>query len=187
MRWLLIFFIMMSRVGDISANNLAYYGAYDFSFTKLNGDKLLLDQFNNKFLMLINIPNICSNSNIKLYELQKLYENYHSYGFEIIAIPTDDFSNTKSDFDFNDKNCHLDQLFSYYITKPLRITGDHADPFFKWLKTRSTAKISDNFYKIFIEDAEITTIYPDRVEIISDMIVNKITSNFRKEDFILKY
>jgi glutathione peroxidase-family protein len=63
---------------------------YDISLNSAEGTPNFLDQFKDKVTMLVNTTVGCGNAN-QMEVLQWLQEKYQDQGFEIIAIPTNDY------------------------------------------------------------------------------------------------
>jgi glutathione peroxidase-family protein len=63
---------------------------YDISLSSAEGTPNFLDQFKGKVTMLVNTTVGCGNAN-QMEVLQWLQEKYQDQGFEIVAIPTNDY------------------------------------------------------------------------------------------------
>lgn len=92
----------------------------------------------------------------QLGELQKLYEQYHNDGLEILGFPSNQFSNQEP-LDNSEIATHY--LEKYGVTFPLfakvDVNGDTADPLYKYLRTQKKGLLGDsikwNYTKFLID------------------------------------
>lgn len=63
---------------------------YDISIKSADGEENFLDQFKGKVSLIVNVTGDCGNAP-QYGILETLYRKYNDQGFEIIAVPTNDF------------------------------------------------------------------------------------------------
>lgn len=64
---------------------------YDLAFKTVSGKEILLEQYKEKVLLVVNIASKCGFA-FQLEELQALYEKYRNRGLEIIGFPCNQFA-----------------------------------------------------------------------------------------------
>ena len=63
---------------------------YDYSVPQTNGEELKLDTFRGKVILIVNTATGCGFT--PHYEpMEKMYEDFHDKGFEIIDVPCNQF------------------------------------------------------------------------------------------------
>ena len=68
-------------------------------------------------------------------ELEKLYEKYHSQGFEVLDFPCNQFGQQAPGTDESiHEFCKLNYGTEFPRFKKLKVNGDDADPLYKFLK-----------------------------------------------------
>ena len=66
-------------------------GIYDYSVEKRNREMLSLKEYEGKVLLIVNTATGCGFTP-QYEDLQKLYENFHEKGLEILDIPCNQFA-----------------------------------------------------------------------------------------------
>lgn len=63
---------------------------YDFSVNRINGQKISLSEYKGKVLLMVNVASKCGFT--PQYDaLEKIYEQYHGKGFEVLGFPANEF------------------------------------------------------------------------------------------------
>lgn len=69
---------------------MSVQSVYDVKISSVNGDEDFLSQFRGKVTLFINVTGHCGNAP-QFDTVQKLYDKYKDRGFQVIAIPTNDY------------------------------------------------------------------------------------------------
>jgi len=114
------------------AKNTAQKTAYDFSFRKIEGGEMPLSEFKGKVIMIVNTASHCGFTG-QYEDLQKLYDQYHAKGLEIIAVPANDFGKQEPGTNDEIKDfCETKFAVTFPLAEKETVTGDSAHPFYKW-------------------------------------------------------
>ena len=147
-RYLLVI-IMFSFFSNLSAQytNLAY----EYTFDGIDGNKINLDNYKNKIIVIVNVASRCGYT--PQYEgLQNLYTNYKDKNLVVIGVPTNNFKqepgSNKEIKDF----CETNFGINFPIAEKTNVIGKNAHPFYKWAKENYGigAIPKWNFHKIII-------------------------------------
>ena len=124
---------------------------YDFEFNGIDGNKIKLDNFKNKVLVVVNVASRCGYTP-QYEDLQMLWSNYKNKSLVVIGVPTNNFKqepgNNKEIKDF----CETNFGINFPMTEKTNVIGKDAHPFYKWAKkNHGIAAIPKwNFHKIII-------------------------------------
>ncbi len=134
---------------NLSANysNLVY----DYTFEGIDGNKIKLDQFKEKIIIVVNVASRCGYT--KQYDdLQKLWIDYKEKDLVVIGVPSNNFkqepASNKEIKDF----CETNFGINFPLTAKTNVIGKDAHPFYKWAKKNHgiSAIPKWNFHKIII-------------------------------------
>ena len=134
---------------NLSANysNLVY----DYTFDGIDGNKIKLDQFKEKIIIVVNVASRCGYT--KQYDgLQKLWTDYKEKDLVVIGVPSNNFKqepgSNKEIKDF----CETNFGINFPMTTKTNVIGKDAHPFYKWAKKNHgiSAIPKWNFHKIII-------------------------------------
>ena len=140
---------MFSFFSNLSAQytNLAY----EYTFDGIDGNKINLDNYKNKIIVIVNVASRCGYT--PQYEgLQNLYTNYKDKNLVVIGVPTNNFKqepgSNKEIKDF----CETNFGINFPIAEKTNVIGKNAHPFYKWAKENYGigAIPKWNFHKIII-------------------------------------
>jgi glutathione peroxidase len=128
--------------------------AYDFSFPSLHCANLDLGKWRGKVMMVVNTASKCGFTS-QYADLERLYQQYHSDGLEILAVPSPDFAGQEFQqqqeiLDF----CEREFSVSFPIADWQHVRkGSLQHPFFKWVEMNGGWKARPrwNFYKYLID------------------------------------
>ncbi len=136
-------------VGGVSTARAAEQTAWDFTFTDIDGGKLPLAQYKGNALMVVNTASFCGFT--YQYEgLEKLHRLRKSSGFVVIGVPSQDF-NQESDSNAKVKAfCEATFGVEFPMAGISKVTGENAEPFYKWVKAERNWEPSWNFNKVII-------------------------------------
>ena len=79
-----------------SSPTLAEYDrlAYEFNFNDLDGSPLLLSNYKNKVIVVINVASKCGFTN-QYEDMQQTWEKYQNKGLLVLAVPSNSFNQEK--------------------------------------------------------------------------------------------
>ena len=146
---LIICLLMFGIIGNASANYSKL--AYDFEFNSIDGNKIILSDFKNKVLVLVNVASRCGYTP-QYEDLQTLWSNYKDKNLIVIGVPTNNFKQepgtNKEIKDF----CETNFGINFPMTEKIDVIGSNAHPFYKWAKKNHgiSAIPKWNFHKIVI-------------------------------------
>ena len=107
---------------------------YDFSVKDRKGKEVALRAYANEVLLIVNTATKCGFTP-QYEELEKLYEKYHSQGFEILDFPCNQFGSQAPGTDETIHNfCKLTYGTEFPRFKKVKVNGEDADPLFQYLK-----------------------------------------------------
>ena len=109
---------------------------YDFSVKDRKGHEVSLKEYANEVLLIVNTATKCGFTP-QYEELEKLYEKYHSQGFEVLDFPCNQFGQQAPGTDESiHQFCKTTYGTEFPRFKKLKVNGDDADPLFKFLKSQ---------------------------------------------------
>ena len=107
---------------------------YEFSVKDRKGKEVSLKEYANEVLLIVNTATKCGFTP-PYEELEKLYEKYHSQGFEVLDFPCNQFGQQAPGTDESiHEFCKLNYGTEFPRFKKLKVNGDDADPLYKFLK-----------------------------------------------------
>lgn len=128
---------------------------YDFSVISAKGEKISLEKYKGKVLLIVNTASKCGFTP-QYEELEKLYEDLGNEKFEILGFPCNQFA--KQEPGNNDEImqfCKLNYGVTFSIMAKIDVNGENAHPLFKYLKEQSKGilnkNIKWNFTKFLID------------------------------------
>lgn len=116
------------------------------------GHKLTWKDFDGKALMIVNIATHCGYTS-QLDGLEKIYQKYKSKGFEVVAVPSNDFlRQTPESNEEVKKFCKLRYGVTFPITDKVVVKGSEKHPLAQFLTENSPKKgeIGWNFEKFIL-------------------------------------
>ena len=107
---------------------------YDFSVKDRKGKDVSLKEYANEVLLIVNTATKCGFTP-QYDDLEKLYKDYHSQGFEILDFPCNQFGQQAPGTDESiHEFCKLNFGTEFPRFKKVKVNGDDAEPLFKFLK-----------------------------------------------------
>jgi len=106
---------------------------YDFQVNTMNGSLIDLSIYRGKVLLIVNTASRCSYSR-QFAGLQKLYENHHERGFEILGFPCNQF-NEKEPGSKSDVREYCERNFgvTFPLFEKIEVRGQNMHPLFQFL------------------------------------------------------
>ena len=107
---------------------------YDFSVKDRKGADVSLKEYANEVLLIVNTATKCGFTP-QYEELEKLYEDYHSKGFEVLDFPCNQFGQqAPGTYQSIHQFCKLNYNTSFPRFKKIKVNGEDAEPLYKFLK-----------------------------------------------------
>ncbi|KAG4091912.1 peroxiredoxin [Neocallimastix lanati (nom. inval.)] len=107
---------------------------YDIKVENRKGEEFALDQLKGKVLLIVNTATGCGFTP-QYKGLEKLYENYHDKGLEILDFPCNQFLRQAPGTDDEIHNfCTLKYNTKFDQFRKIDVNGDNASPLYKYLK-----------------------------------------------------
>ncbi|RPF52265.1 glutathione peroxidase [Aquisalibacillus elongatus] len=130
-------------------------GLYDLEVTKSNGETQSMTEHKGKVLLVVNTASKCGFTP-QFEGLQKLYDDYHEKGLDVLGFPSDQFMN--QEFDDQDQIMEFCQT-NYGVTFPMYqkvdVKGENQSPLFEFLTNEKKGilggEVKWNFTKFLID------------------------------------
>ena len=149
---------------------------YDFTINDVSGNKLNLNNYKNKVILLVNTASYCGFT--KQYDdLQYIWEKYKDKNFVVLAIPSNSFNQEKRSNEEVKKFCEYNFNITFPIAEISEVRGSNAHPIYKWANKNygSSAIPKWNFYKILINrNGKIDDTFSSLTNPKSKKIIDKI-------------
>lgn len=135
---------------------------YEFTVRDRKGKGVSLKEYANEVLLIVNTATRCGFTP-QYEELEKLYERYHSEGFNILDFPCNQFGQQAPGTDESiHEFCKLTYGTEFPQFKKVKVNGDDADPLFKFLQEQKGFAGWDMSHKLaHILDDMLTKEDPD--------------------------
>lgn len=125
---------------------------YEFVVKNQKGEDVSLKEYEGKVLLIVNTATHCGFTP-QYVGLEKLYEDYHEKGFEVLDFPCNQFFRQapESDEEIN-HICSLKFNTKFPRFKKVEVNGDKAEPLFKYLCSfgGKYKKVKWNFTKFLV-------------------------------------
>ena len=107
---------------------------FDFAVKDRKGKEVSLREYANEVLLIVNTATKCGFTP-QYEELEALYQEYHTQGFEILDFPCNQFGQQAPGTDESIHNfCKLPYGTDFPRFKKVKVNGDDADPLFRFLQ-----------------------------------------------------
>ena len=143
-----IYILLMLITTNVQSN--AMNNIYQYSFKDIDGNKLNLNSFKGKPILLVNTASKCGFTP-QYGDLQNLFQEYKSTDLIFIATPSNDFKQELSTEEEVKKFCLINYGISFNVTEIINLQGEKAHPLYKWLKEEYNEKPKWNFYKYLFD------------------------------------
>ena len=154
----LLFFCVVNLCGSFplhaATNTETPHTVYEFAPDSISGKPFPLSQYKGKVLLIVNTASKCGFTP-QYHDLESLYNDYKSRGFEVLAFPSNDFAEQEpgSNSDIK-KFCTLNYGVTFPIFSRAPVSGGSAQPLFKYLTTGGQnaiqGEIAWNFEKFLV-------------------------------------
>lgn len=143
---------------------------HHFKVRTPQGNLLELNKYRDKVLLIVNTASRCGFTP-QYQDLEKLHQQYHQRGLEILAFPCNQFGGQEpgSDSDIQ-QFCQLNYGVSFDVMAKINVNGPEADPLFEYLKDQArglmkTRAIKWNFTKFLVnKDGVVVKRYAPRTK-----------------------
>lgn len=127
---------------------------YEIPMRSLDGTPLNASRFKDKVVLIVNVASRCGFTN--QYEgLQALYTRYHKEGFEILAVPSNDFANQEPGSNQEIAQfCSVNFGTTFPMTTKLHVKGKKIHPLYQFLTMPPApfpGSVKWNFTKFLID------------------------------------
>tara|TARA_Y100000816_G_C25900775_1_gene469878 strand:- start:143 stop:685 length:543 start_codon:yes stop_codon:yes gene_type:complete len=144
--------ILIIMIFSFSSTSSANYHklAYDFNFTSIDGEKIELNNYKNKVIVVVNVASRCGYTP-QYEDLQSLWNNYKK-DLVVIGVPTNNFKQEPKNNAQIKEFCETNFGVNFPMTEKMDVIGSNAHPFFKWAKKNYGigAIPKWNFHKIIV-------------------------------------
>ena len=146
---------------------------------KLDGEVLSWEEFDGKFLLIVNVASNCGFTP-QYKKLQALYEE-HKERLEIIGVPCNQFgAQEPGSAEDIQSFCELNFGVSFTMTEKVKVKGPQAHPLYQWLTSKEkngvkSSSVKWNFQKYLISPERILI---DSYLSTTDPTSSKITKHF---------
>ncbi len=170
----------MTAPDTSASNNQTEAGAYQFTFTDIDGAAMPLSQFKGKVILIINTASQCGFTD-QYKDMQNLHEAYKDRGLVVIGVPCNQFGKQEPGSeqiisDFVEKQYGV----TFPMTSKVAVKGKDAHPFFTWAASKKKGGLifsspKWNFHKYLIgPDGTLIKSYGSQVKPSSPKIVDEI-------------
>ena len=119
---------------------------YNFSFTDIDGNRVNLDKFNGKPILIVNTASRCGFTP-QYSNLQNLFLEYKETDLTIIATTSNSFAQEYNDVDDIKKICLVNYGVGFVTSSPMDVNGDNIHPIYSWIKDEYNKTPKWNFFK----------------------------------------
>ena len=165
--------LFLSSIGN-SMENKTFY---DFELESITGEKINLNKYEGKTILLINVASNCGFT--KQYsDLQNLWEKYKDKNLIVLGVPTNQFGGQEPGTNEEIKNfCETNFNINFPMTLKYDVKGDNAHDIYKWAKITfgKSAVPKWNFHKILINNkGKVHETYASFTNPMSKKIINEL-------------
>jgi len=124
---------------------------YDLKLLDINQQEVDMAKYRGKVLLIVNVASYCGYT--KQYKgLQKLYDQYNSQGFEILAFPCNQFGEQEPGTNEEIKEfCSNHYNITFKIMDKIDVNGENTSPIYRLIKSAlNVNKLEWNFEKFVI-------------------------------------
>ncbi|MAI97700.1 MAG: glutathione peroxidase [Rhodobacteraceae bacterium] len=136
---------MIAGQGFSSINGVT--GLEKFEFESIDGGLINLGDFGDQAVLVTNTASNCGFTR-QYDELQKLHEEFSTFGLVVLAIPSEDFFQEFSNNDKVKEFCEVNFSLTIPMTTITKVKGTNAHPFYRWLASEHNFRPAWNFNKV---------------------------------------
>lgn len=130
---------------------------YDYSVQDIDGNEVSMSMFKGKKILVVNVASKCGYTP-QYEDLQKLYDQYASKDFVIVAFPANNFMKQEPGSNEEIKAfCTEEYGVTFQVMSKISVKGDDQAPIYSWLTTKDQngvmdSKVKWNFQKYCIDE-----------------------------------
>ena len=146
--------ILGSFTATAAPNTQAASTLYDFTVNDNSSIPTSLSKYQGQVVMVVNTASKCGFTP-QYKDLQKIYDQYHAEGFEILAFPSNDFGGQEPGTAKEIKKfCELNYKIKFPLFEKNPVSGKNKQPLYAWLISQDAPhqgkEIAWNFEKFLI-------------------------------------
>ena len=142
--------LILGGINMLNAGNI-----YDYEVESISGEKVSLEQYRGKALLIVNTASKCGFT--KQYDgLQELYTQYKDRGLVVLGFPANNFMNQEPGSNQEiGEFCRLNYGVSFPMFAKISVRGKYTHPLYEYLTGKDSnpdfrGKISWNFTKFLV-------------------------------------
>jgi len=154
---------------------------YNFEFTTLDGQKIVMNEFKGRKMLIVNTASECGYTP-QYKELQELYDKYSSK-VVVLGFPANNFGGQEPGSNQEIATfCEKNYGVKFPVMEKVSVVGSDAHPLFQYLSDKSVNGVTDekptwNFCKYLIDEkGKVVKFFPSKVKPLSEEIVSAINS-----------
>ena len=140
--------------------------AYQFEFTALGGDKLPLDAWRGRPVLVVNTASFCGYTP-QYRDLEGLWQRYRERGLVVLGVPSNDFGEQEPGNAAEIRQfCETNYQVDFPLTEKVRVVGGAAHPFYRWVAATlgEAGAPRWNFHKYLVApDGQLAGAWPAQV------------------------
>lgn len=147
---------------------------YDFKINQPNGNKLELNEYKGKVILVVNTATKCGLSP-QFKGLEELHQKYQNKGLIVLGFPCAQFLNQEPETNETlVEACSLNYGVTFQLTEKIEVNGSNEHPIYTFLKNEKGgflgSRIKWNFTKFLIDmegnviERYAPTTLPERIE-----------------------
>ena len=107
--------------------------AYRFEFTSIDGDRLAMEDWRGRPVLVVNTASYCGYTP-QYSDLQALWRRYRDRGLVVLGVPSNDFGEQEPGTAAEIKRfCAAGYAVDFPLTQKYRVIGDEAHPLYRWI------------------------------------------------------
>ena len=150
---------------------------YDFTMDDIDGKPVNLGTYKGKVLLLVNTASLCGNTP-QYGELERIYEQYHEQGFEVLAFPANNFGQQEPGSNAEIKGfCLTKYSVSFPLFSKISVKGSDKHPLYQYLTEQSTfpGEVEWNFQKYLVDrSGQVVGRFHHRTKPMSPEVVGEV-------------
>jgi glutathione peroxidase len=151
--------------------------AHQFEFVSIDGEKLPLDAWRGRPVLVVNTASFCGYTP-QYRGLESLWQSYRDRGLVVLGVPSNDFGQQEPGSTAEIKQfCQTNYAVDFPLAQKCRVIGVQAHPFYRWIaETLGEAGAPRwNFYKFLIAPGgELVGAWPAQVPPTDPRIIAEI-------------
>lgn len=150
---------------------------YDFTMDDIDGKPVNLGDYRGKVLLVVNTASLCGNTP-QYTDLERIYEQYHDKGFEVLAFPANNFGQQEPGTNAEIKGfCLTKYSVSFPLFSKISVKGSDKHPLYHYLTEQSPfpGEVEWNFQKYLVDrSGNVVGRFHHRTKPVSPEVVNEI-------------